>query len=98
MKREIMVQQQIYEGTAEEIADQLRGSNLAGKLKAVVTLEEQEISPTSGPGETLDKALAYLLDEADSIERARPITQTDLHETAFGEIMAAKYRKMGFKT
>ena len=35
-----MAQAQIYEGTAEEIAMQLRSSNLAGRLKAIVTSDE----------------------------------------------------------
>jgi hypothetical protein len=34
-----MTQPHVYEGTAEEIAEQLRGSNLAGKLRAIVVPE-----------------------------------------------------------
>jgi hypothetical protein len=37
-----MTQSQVYEGTAEEIAEQLRSSNLNGRLKAIVTTEERE--------------------------------------------------------
>ena len=39
-----MIQPQIYEGTAEEIAQQLRVSNLIGRFKAIVV-------PENGTGE-----------------------------------------------
>jgi hypothetical protein len=87
----------IYEGTAQEIAEQLRGSNLTGKLKAIITPDEYETASTNGTDETLDKALASLLEEADRVEHEIPVPLTDSHEIAFGEIMAEKYRKMGFK-
>ncbi len=35
-----MVQPQVFEGTADEIAEQLRRSKLAGRLRAVVMPEE----------------------------------------------------------
>lgn len=92
-----MAMPQIYEGTAQEIAEQLRESNLVGKLKAVISLQEYETSSIPSTGETLDIALASLLEEADRIEREKPIAPTDPHEIAFGEIMAEKYQKMGFK-
>lgn len=48
-----MAQPQIYEGTAEEIADLLRESKLAGKLRAIIVPEnglqpanEEETGPT----------------------------------------------------
>ena len=88
---------QIYEGTTEEIAEQLRGSNLTGKFKAILMLEESKAVSTNESGETLDKALAALLAEADRIEREMPVPQTDSCKVVFGEIMQEKYRKMGFK-
>lgn len=88
---------QVFEGTAEEIAEQLRESNLTGKLKAIVTPEEYDSSVINGTHETLDKALAALLEEADRIEREPPVPATDAQEKAFGEIVEEKYRKMGFK-
>ena len=92
-----MAQPQIYEGTALEIAEQLRVSNLTGKLKAIIMPDEYERTSTNGTGETLDKALASLLEEADRIRREMPVPHTDPHKIAFGEIIAEKYRKMGFK-
>lgn len=88
---------QIYEGTAEEIAEQLRSSNLTGKLKAIITPDEDAVSLLNGAEETLDIALAPLLEEAGRIARENPVPSTDPYEKAFGEIMDAKYRKMGFK-
>lgn len=54
----------------------------------------EEIQPQ--PGETLDKALAALLEEADRIEDETPSPSTDPQKKAFGEIVDEKYRKMGF--
>ncbi|HZO89826.1 MAG TPA: hypothetical protein VFB38_15970 [Chthonomonadaceae bacterium] len=48
-------------------------------------------------GETLDKALAALIAEADSGEREAPVPHADPQEAAFGEMVTEKYRKMGFK-
>ncbi|MCW3097051.1 MAG: parD4 [Chthonomonadaceae bacterium] len=47
-------------------------------------------------GETLDKALAALLEEADRIVDETPIPPTDPQKKAFGELVDEKYRKMGF--
>ena len=88
---------QVYEGTAEEIAELLRRSNLPGKLKAIITPDEYETSAINGTGETLDTALAALLEEADHIERETPAPPTTPLKKAFGEILDEKYRKMGFK-
>ena len=92
-----MAQPQIYEGTAEEIAEQIRTSDMTGKLRAILTPSERDIATTDGSGETLDKALAWLLEEADNIKREKPVPHTAPHEIAFGEIMQEKHRKMGFK-
>lgn len=92
-----MAQPQVYEGTALEIAEQIGRSNLTGKLKAILTPDEHETASLNTTDETLDKALASLLEEADHIQWEEPMRHTDPHEIAFGEIMAEKYRKMGFK-
>jgi hypothetical protein len=88
-----MAQPQVYEGTAQEIAEQLRVNNLSGRLKAIVMPEETGKPEMNGTDVTLDKALAALIVEADSVEREVPAP----HEIAFGEIFTEKYRKMGFK-
>ena len=87
---------QIYEGTAEEIVEQLRASKLTGKLKAIVTPDEYEVSLLNETEETLDIALAPLLEEASRIARENPVPHTDPYEKAFGEIIETKYRKLGF--
>jgi len=92
-----MAQSRIFEGTAREIADQLRRSNLPGKLRAIITANDPENSASSDTGEMRDKALASLLQEAETIERTTPVPHTGPHEIAFGEILTAKYRKMGLK-
>lgn len=89
---------QIDEGTVEEIAEQLRLSNLTGKLKVIVTLDENENATQNSNVEMLDTALATLLAEADRIVPEPPIPHADPQEQAFGEIVEAKYRKMGFKS
>lgn len=61
-----MAQPQVYEGTAEEIAEQLRASNLSGRLKAIVTPEE--LSTQNGNGLRLSDALADFLAEMEQVE------------------------------
>ncbi len=56
-----MAQPQIYEGTAEEIATQLRASNLAGKLRATIVPENGiETSGQEEPIATNEQALAIM--------------------------------------
>lgn len=53
-----MTQPQIYEGTAEQIAEQLRESNLTGKLRAIVIPENGlETNDTAAFTETLAERL-----------------------------------------
>lgn len=92
-----MAHPQIYEGTIDEIVEQIRASNLTGKYKVILAPEENRMASLNTADETLDRALSSLLEEADRIEREEPVRPTDPHEIAFGEIMAEKYRKMGFK-
>ena len=91
-----MAHPQIFEGTAEEIIEQLRRSNLTGKLRAIVTEDEYPTSVAEGRGETLDKALAVLPEEAHRVEHGTPVPHSDPQEKAFGEIMDEQYRKTGF--
>jgi hypothetical protein len=91
-----MTAPQVYEGTAEEIADQLRCSNLTGRFKAIITPDEYEMSMPEAT-EQLDTALAELLKEADRIAPGLPAPHTDPTEIAFGEIVTEKYKKMGFR-
>lgn len=53
-----MTQPQVYEGTAEEIAAQLRVSNLMGKLRAIIV---PEIGLETDGGEALGETLAERL-------------------------------------
>jgi hypothetical protein len=80
----------IYEGTAEEIAEQLRGSNLTGKLRATVVPENgAEIEGKGAPGVTLAERLkgrVGLFDFGDA----------NLSEDTgrkFSELLAEKHRK-----
>jgi hypothetical protein len=58
-----MAQPRIYEGTAEEIAEQLRGSDLNGRLKAVVTPQPPARAPANGrrgdPSVRFDRLRGY---------------------------------------
>jgi hypothetical protein len=90
-----MVLSQIYEGTVEEIAAQLRRSDLTGNLRAII-LSDEDAQP-NGTAEYLDSALAELLRETDRVIPEAPARQTDPYEIAFGEIVTEKYKKMGFK-
>jgi len=87
----------ILEGTWDELAahaDELRGYK---HLRLIIpekasTPEEQGID-----GPSLAEVLAPLLEEAKHIQREKPVPLTDPYEIAVSEIIAEKYRKMGFK-
>ena len=85
---------QFYEGTIDEIVEQIRNSNLTGKLKAIIMPDNDSV--VSSDGETLDVALAALIEEAQHIQYEVPVPPTASHKQAFAEIMDEKYRKMGF--
>jgi hypothetical protein len=91
--------QRVWEGTWEELAT--RGDQFAGRRFRLTSLEDGT-NGTNGsaspPGETLDKVLAPLLEEARLLRRdANAPVHTDPAEIAFGEIMQEKARKLGFE-
>jgi hypothetical protein len=88
-----MVQPQIYEGTAEEIAAQLRRSNLAGRLKAIITPDELFVQngSTANQGEKLADFLAEL-DQAELMP-GKPLT--DPHEQEVSRLIAQKFTQNG---
>jgi len=66
--RKQMTRPYMYEGTAEEIAEQLRGSNLTGALKAIVTPMELHNQHGNGMTPNLADTLADFLAEVDQTE------------------------------
>ena len=84
---------QIYEGTAEEIAEQLRTSRLTGRLKALVTPDEILVS--NGDAPNLADTLADFLAEVDQTEFTPGQTLTNPQEREVGRLVAAKFAKQG---
>ncbi len=88
-----MAQPQIYEGTAEEIAAQIRGSNLAGRLKAIVTPDELIARNSNMPN--LGDTLADFLAEVDQAEFTPGKPHIDPHEQNVSRLIAQKFAKQG---
>ena len=88
-----MTQPQIYEGTAEEIATQIRGSRLAGKLKAIVTPDE--LFTQNGTTPDLGETLADFLNEVDQVEFSPGKPHTDLDEQNVSRLIAQKFARQG---
>ena len=84
---------QIYEGTAEEIATQIRGSRLTGKLKAIVTPDE--LFAPNGTTPNLGDTLADFLTEVDQAEFTPGKPHTDPHEQNVSRLIAQKFAKQG---
>lgn len=88
-----MAQPQIYEGTAEEIAEQLRVSGLTGRLKAIVTPDETPLLDGKAP--SLADTLADFLAEVDQTEFTPGKPLSDPHEKEVARLIAAKFAKRG---
>jgi len=86
-----MVQAQIYEGTAEEIAAQLRVGKLTGRLKAVIMPDEMPNSDVSDLNDTLMDFLAEV-DKTD-FEPGQPLNNSQENEV--GRLIAAKFAQQG---
>ena len=92
MEPEIVGIPKVFEGTWDELAthaDELR----TYKHLKLIALPEEAVTE----GRNLAEALSDLLEEARHVEKETPPPHSDPYEKAFGEIMAEKYRKMGFK-
>ena len=86
----------VIQGTWEEIL--LHSEQLRGRQGLVLTVpSKNEADHTGDIPSYLSETLAALLEEGKHIRPETPSPLTDPHEQAFGEIMAEKYRKMGFK-
>jgi hypothetical protein len=88
-----MIQAEVYEGTAEEIAEQLRRSNLSGRLKAIVTPDEvfsRNETPYS-PETTLIDFLA----EVDQTDFQPGMPHRDPSEREVSRLIAAKFARQG---
>jgi len=88
-----MAQPQIYEGTAEEIAAQLRASQLTGRLKVIVTPEEILLSHGDAPNPA--DALADFLADADRTEFVPGQPLANPQERELGRLVAAKFAQHG---
>jgi hypothetical protein len=91
-----MAHLEILEGTWEELAthaEKFKGR----RLRVIVLPLEAAATKASADQATLHETAIRLLSEADTIEREPGKPSNDLHEKAFGEIVAEKYRKMGLK-
>lgn len=88
-----MVQATIYEGTAAEIAEQLRISKFTGRLKAIIVPEETPLQTGDMP--KLDDSLANFLSEVDQIEFIPGKPLSDTYEKEVGRLISAKFAKQG---
>ena len=84
---------QIYEGTAEEIAEQLRGSNLAGRLKAIVAPDE--LFEGNGAMPDASDTLEDFLAEIDKIEFKPGKPHTNPQEQELSRLIAQKFARQG---
>lgn len=90
--------EQVWEGTWEEIKK--RGEGLANRrVRLVVLPGGADEQPNGDNGQGLSDLLADLVNQAESLDATPPDVpqHIDLHEIAFGEIVAEKFRKQGFK-
>lgn len=86
---------QIYEGTAAEIAEKLRVSNLTGRLKAIVTSEEIIAQHGSTDSPDLANMLTDFLVELDKTEFTPGKPHSDPHEREVGRLIAEKFARQG---
>ena len=88
-----MAKPQIYEGTAEEIAEQLRKSKLSGRLKAIVTSEN--VFSQNGQSPNLADTLADYLAEVDQIDfvAGKPLSDPQAQEVS--RLIARKFARQG---
>jgi hypothetical protein len=86
-----MPQPQVYEGTAEEIAQQIRDGNLTGRYRAIVVPEiDSEFNGDEQAGETLLERLKGRVGRFD-------FGDANLSEDTgrkFTALLAEKYRKV----
>ena len=84
---------QVFEGTAEEIAEQLRSSNLAGRLKAIITPDE--LPTRNGNPPSMGDSLADFLAEVDQTEFIPGKPLTDPRTQELSRLIAQKFAKQG---
>ena len=88
-----MAQALIYEGTAEEVAEQIRLSRLSGRLKVIVTPDETPL--LNGDAPSLADTLADFFAEVDQTEFVPGKPLTDPHEKEVGRLIAEKFARQG---
>ena len=91
-----MAHLEVFEGTWEELAtyaETFKGR----KLRLIVLPVAAETTARITDELQLREAAARLFAEADCIEREPGTPSSDPYKTAFGEIVAEKYRKMGLQ-
>ncbi len=83
----------IYEGTAQEIAEQLRHNNPAGRLKAIVVPDTQTVQDNDVP--TQAQRLADFLALVDQTEFTPGKPHSDTQEQEVSRLIAAKFTRQG---
>ncbi|HZO91110.1 MAG TPA: hypothetical protein VFB38_22480 [Chthonomonadaceae bacterium] len=84
-----MAQPQVFEGTIEEITEQLRAANFGERSFKVIVVPEEEFSAN---GQTLQEALASLLEDADKVEFEPPTSEL----SPVAQAIAEKFRKQDY--
>lgn len=83
----------IYEGTAQEIAEQLRHSASVGRLKAIVVPDTHPVQDGNAPNQA--HRLADFLAEVDQIEFIPGKPHCDIQEQEVSRLIAAKFAGQG---
>lgn len=91
-----MAYPEVFEGTWEELsarAEEFKGH----RLRLIVLPQEAEATGAISDVTPLLEVATRLFAEADTSEREPGKPSNDPQETAFGEIVAEKHRKLGLK-
>lgn len=90
-----MIAPHIFEGTAEEVADKLRASNISGHLKVIVVQEEPVGSMQDADQPNMADDLAAFLKEVDQEEFVPGKPMPDPLEANVSRLIAERFRKQG---
>ena len=92
-----MAQPQLFQGTWEELSQHAERFIGIKNLLLIVPAVEESGDRNGARGQTLAEALTDLLEEARQIQPETPTALSNPDEQAVSDIIADKYRKMGFK-
>jgi hypothetical protein len=92
-----MAQVQLFQGTWEELSQHAERFKGIKNLMLIVPAEEATTERNGAGGQNLAEALADLLEEGKHIVPETPPPLSNPDEQAVSDMIAEKYRKMGFE-